>query len=64
VVLVGSAFFGGMIEWIKVKLLGEGMISPEDLDLIQLTDDPEEVMEIVRRAGRRRDQVARAAAAS
>ncbi len=62
VILVGSAFFGGMIEWIKVKLLGEGMISPEDLDLIQLTDEPQEVMEIVRRAGRRRDQVAKAAA--
>jgi hypothetical protein len=30
------------------------MISPEDLDLIQLTDDPKEVVEIVRKAGRRR----------
>ncbi len=53
VILVGSAFFSGLIEWIKVKLLGEGMVSPEDLDLIQVTDDPKEVIEIVRRAGRR-----------
>jgi uncharacterized protein (TIGR00730 family) len=54
VILVGSAFFGGFIEWIKAKLLGEGMISPEDLDLIQVTDDPKHVVEIVRKAGRRK----------
>jgi uncharacterized protein (TIGR00730 family) len=54
VILVGSAFYAGFVEWIKAKLLGEGMISPEDLDLIQLTDDPKQVVEIVRKAGRRR----------
>jgi uncharacterized protein (TIGR00730 family) len=55
VVLVGSAFFGGMLEWVKSKVLGEGMISPEDLDLMQVTDDPNEVVEIFRKAGKRRD---------
>jgi uncharacterized protein (TIGR00730 family) len=54
VVLVGSAFYAGFVEWIKAKLLGEGMISPEDLDLIQVTDDPKEVIDIVHKAGRRR----------
>jgi uncharacterized protein (TIGR00730 family) len=54
VVLVGSAFFAGFVEWIKDKLLGEGMIAPADLDLIQITDDPKEVVEIVRKASRRR----------
>ena len=54
VILVGSAFFGGLLDWIKVKLLGEGMVSPGDLDLMQVTDDPAEVIEIVRKAGRRR----------
>ena len=54
VILVGSAFFGGLLEWIKVKLIGEGMIAPEDLDLMQVTDDPKEVVEIFRKAGRRR----------
>ena len=63
VVLVGTAFFGGMMEWIKVKLLGEGMISPEDIDLVQLTDDPNEVIDIVRKAGRRRDELRAAGAA-
>ena len=56
VILVGSAFFSGLVEWIKVKLLGEGMVSPEDLDLIQVTDDAQEVIEIVRKAGRRGDR--------
>jgi uncharacterized protein (TIGR00730 family) len=54
VVLVGSAFFAGMLEWFKTKLAGEGMISPEDLDLVQVTDDPKEVIEIIRKAGDRR----------
>jgi predicted Rossmann-fold nucleotide-binding protein len=54
VVLVGSAFFGGFLEWIKDKLVGEGMIAPSDIDLIQVTDDPKEVIEIVRKAGRRK----------
>jgi uncharacterized protein (TIGR00730 family) len=57
VVLVGSAFYAGFLEWIKAKLLGEGMISPDDLDLIQVTDDPKEVVEIVRKAGRRRAEM-------
>jgi hypothetical protein len=56
VILVGSAFFGGLLEWIRIKLLGEGMVSPGDLDLIQVTDDPKEVIEIVRRAGQRAER--------
>ena len=56
VILVGSAFFSGLFEWVKVKLLGEGMVSPDDLDLIQVTDDPKEVIEILRKAGRRSDR--------
>src|SRR5262245_9855128 len=56
VVLVGSAFFGGLLAWIKEQLLGEGMIAPEDLDLIQVTDDPAEVIEILRRASRLRSE--------
>jgi uncharacterized protein (TIGR00730 family) len=56
VILVGTAFYSGFIEWIKDKLLGEGMIAPEDLDLIQVTDDPKRVIEIVRTASQRRTE--------
>jgi uncharacterized protein (TIGR00730 family) len=56
VILVGSAFFGGLFDWIREKLLGEGMIEPEDLDLVALTDDPAEVINLIRRAGTRRPE--------
>ena len=55
VVLVGSEFFGPFLAWIKATLVGEGMISPEDVDLIQVTDDPKRVIEIVREAAKQRD---------
>jgi uncharacterized protein (TIGR00730 family) len=53
IILVGTAFFGGLIDWMRATLLAEGMISPGDIDLIALTDDPKEVIEIVRTAARR-----------
>jgi uncharacterized protein (TIGR00730 family) len=53
IILVGKAFFGGLIDWMRATLLAEGMISPGDIDLIALTDDPKEVIEIVRTAALR-----------
>jgi uncharacterized protein (TIGR00730 family) len=47
IVLVGKDFWGGLIDWIKDKLLGQKNISPEDLDLIHLVDTPDEVVEII-----------------
>jgi uncharacterized protein (TIGR00730 family) len=44
IVLVGSKFWGGMLEWIRNTLLTEGMINPEDMDLMQVIDDPHEVV--------------------
>lgn len=41
--LMGSSFWSGMIDWMKGTLLAQETISAEDLDLIQITDDPEEV---------------------
>ncbi len=41
--LMGSTFWQGMIEWIKSTLLESGCIKAEDLNLMQITDDPEEV---------------------
>jgi len=53
VVLVGTEYWGGLIAWMRERLLGDGMISAEDLDLFQVTDDPEEVVALVRKGGRR-----------
>jgi uncharacterized protein (TIGR00730 family) len=46
-ILVGSAFWGGMIDWFKERLVGEGMVDPEDMNLIQLIDEPEKVVEAI-----------------
>jgi hypothetical protein len=47
VVLVDTDFWGEMLDWIKKELLADGMISPEDLDLLHVTDDPQEAVETV-----------------
>jgi uncharacterized protein (TIGR00730 family) len=57
IILVGSEFFAGLIEWIRSRLLKDGMIAPQDIDLLQVTDDPAEVVEIVKRSARRREAI-------
>ena len=49
VILVGNDYWTGMVNWIGERLLGTGKISAEDMDLIQLVDDPHEVVALVRR---------------
>jgi uncharacterized protein (TIGR00730 family) len=44
VVLQGSEFWSGLIEWISSHPLAEGMLAPEDLAQAELVDDAEEVM--------------------
>lgn len=47
VILMGSAFWGGLVDWIKARLLGEGMISPGDMDLFQVLDNADEAVEAI-----------------
>ncbi|GAA0720395.1 TIGR00730 family Rossman fold protein [Aquimarina litoralis] len=48
IILVGSEFWGGLMDWIKATLLDKfGNISPGDLDLIHLVDTPDEVLDIL-----------------
>ncbi|MGW0483718.1 LOG family protein [Nonomuraea sp. NPDC003214] len=56
VVLMGSEYWGGLIEWIKGTLLGTGKIAPQDLDLITVTDDVDEAVSIIVEADRARSQ--------
>jgi uncharacterized protein (TIGR00730 family) len=44
IVLVGSEFWNPLVGWIESTLVGEGMISESDLDLIAVVDDPEEAV--------------------
>jgi uncharacterized protein (TIGR00730 family) len=47
VVLVGQSYWEGMLGWIRRRPLYERMISPEDLDLLAITNDPAEAVETV-----------------
>ena len=43
VVLGGPAHWQGLLEWIRRELAGEGRISPQDLEIVSLLDDPEAI---------------------
>lgn len=47
IILVGTEFWGGLLDWIKDTILKAGNISPEDLDLLKLVDSEDEVVEII-----------------
>jgi uncharacterized protein (TIGR00730 family) len=49
-VLVGSGYWRGLLDWIAGPVLEGRMINPEDLSLLQLTDDVDEVVQILDRA--------------
>ena len=54
IILMGSEFWKGLLDWIKNIMLNQQQnISPEDLDIFTLTDDPAEVVRIVQESEER-----------
>jgi uncharacterized protein (TIGR00730 family) len=49
VILVGSDYWAPLWEWIQGNLLKRQLISPEDLDLVTILDDPDEVVNTIKR---------------
>ena len=47
VVLFGNDYWAEMLEWVRKALLADGMISPEDVELLHVTDDPAEAVATV-----------------
>ncbi|GLW07491.1 cytokinin riboside 5'-monophosphate phosphoribohydrolase [Microtetraspora sp. NBRC 13810] len=47
VVLLGSSFWGGLLDWIRGPLVDTGKISPQDLDLLQVCDDVDEAVSAI-----------------
>jgi uncharacterized protein (TIGR00730 family) len=47
VVLFGRHYWAGLIRWIQSRVLGEQKISPGDMDLMIMTDDPAEAVKVV-----------------
>lgn len=57
VVLMGSEFWGGLVDWIKGTLLSSGKIAAQDLDLIHVTDDVNTAVRIIVDADNARSKV-------
>jgi uncharacterized protein (TIGR00730 family) len=47
IILVGSPFWSGLVDWLKATVIEEGMISPEDIGLIRILDRPEDVVDAI-----------------
>lgn len=47
IVLVGKKFWAGWMKWVEQVLVDEKMISPEDLDLFNLVDTPQEAVKVI-----------------
>jgi uncharacterized protein (TIGR00730 family) len=48
VVLLGTAYWSGLLDWITGTILADGKISPEDINLFHVTDDVEEAVAIIK----------------
>jgi len=49
VILVGTDYWSGLIDWIKTRMLKDKMISHEDIEILQIMDKPEEIVKAVKK---------------
>jgi uncharacterized protein (TIGR00730 family) len=47
VILVQSSYWRGLMDWMRDRMVSEGMIGPDDMDLIQVIDEPAGVVEAI-----------------
>jgi len=47
IILVWEPFWRGLLDWFRERLVDEGMINPEDMDLIHVHNEPEQVVETI-----------------
>jgi uncharacterized protein (TIGR00730 family) len=50
IVLVGSAYWSGLLDWLKTTMLAEGKIGQDELSLLHIADEPDEVVKIIKAA--------------
>ncbi len=50
IILVGTTFWAGLMDWIRAQLLAHRMIGPFDLDRLTLTDDVEDIVRLIQEA--------------
>jgi uncharacterized protein (TIGR00730 family) len=56
VILFGSAYWSGLIDWIRDTMVAQGTVGPTDLDLLHVTDDVAEVIRVIQEADAAREQ--------
>ncbi|HRY09571.1 MAG: TIGR00730 family Rossman fold protein [Actinobacteria bacterium] len=49
IVLVGTAYWSGLVDWIRMTLASEEKIGPDDHGLLHVTDDPDDVIRAIQR---------------
>ncbi len=49
-VLFGSAYWSGLLDWLRATVAAERKIEPKDMDIFTVTDDPRTAVEVVTRA--------------
>ena len=54
IVLFGSDYWGGLVDWLRDPVEAEGKLSSGDVDMLEVTDDPEHVLETMRDIEHRR----------
>ncbi len=47
IILMGSTFWDPLMDWVREHQLAHGLIGPNDLDLLMVTDDPDEALEAI-----------------
>ena len=47
IILVGAPFWRGLLDWMREKLVGEGLVGEHDLEMMQTIDDPDEIVEAI-----------------
>jgi uncharacterized protein (TIGR00730 family) len=47
IILVGGEYWGGLLAWMREKMVGEGMVNPGDLDLMRVIEEPEAIVEAI-----------------
>ena len=57
VVLVGAAFWGPLVDWLRNTVAASGRVNEQDLELFTVVDSPQEALDVIKEA----DRVRRAA---
>src|SRR5215831_7008216 len=64
IVLVDSSYWSGLLSWIRDTVIAQGNVSPADLDLLSIADDPDDVVRIIKAAHSNGGPLGRAAGSS